>query len=286
MVKVMTKTCSTCHACKPVTLFRKKRNKCKACYAAKQREYYQNNKEKVNAHQREYYQNNKEKVAARDRKYYQENKEKINAHQRNYFKENKEKITAKHREYRQENKEKIAAKNRKYYQNNNVEIAAQQREYRQENKEEIAAKQRKYGQEHKEEIAAKNRKRYANDPAYAMSRRLRNRMGKAVKAAGLDKKCASSSKLLGISYQGLKEWLEAQFTEGMTWENRSDWHVDHIVPCTAFDLLVEQNQHICFWYKNLQPLWGPDNLQKSNTYMEKEKQALISAYCKCNISKL
>ena len=204
MVKVITKTCSTCHACKPVALFRKKRNQCKACMAAKQREY------------------------------------------------------------RQEHKE---------------EIAAQQREYGQEHREKIAAKNRKYGQENREKIAAKNRKRYANDPAYAMSRRLRNRMASAVKAAGLGKKCASSSKLLGISYQGLKEWLEAQFTEGMTWENRSDWHVDHRVPCDAFDLTVEENQRICFWYKNLQPLWAEENLQKSNTYTEEDKQALISAYC-------
>ena len=204
MVKVITKICSTCRECKPVALFRKKRNQCKACIAAQKREY------------------------------------------------------------RQENKE---------------EIAAQKRKHRQEHREEIAAYNREYDQEHREEIAAKNRKRYANDPAYAMSRRLRARMGKAVRAAGLGKKCASSSELLGISYQGLKEWLEAQFTEGMTWENRSEWHVDHIVPCDAFDMTVETNQRICFWYKNLQPLWGPDNIQKSNTYTEKEKQALISAYC-------
>jgi hypothetical protein len=104
-------------------------------------------------------------------------------------------------------------------------------------------------------------------------------MWSAVKAAGLDKKCASSSELLGISPQGLKEWLEEQFTEGMTWENRSDWHVDHIIPCTAFDLTVDENQRICFWYKNLQPMWAKENLQKSNTYTEEEKQALISAYC-------
>jgi hypothetical protein len=98
-------------------------------------------------------------------------------------------------------------------------------------------------------------------------------MIRAVRAAKLDKKCGSSSELLGISPSGLKEWLEARFAEGMTWENRSDWHVDHRVPCDAFDLTVEQNQHICFWYKNLQPLWGPDNLQKSNKYREEEKQA-------------
>lgn len=219
MVKAATKTCSNCHACKPVALFRKKHNQCKACIAA----YY-----------RKYRQNNKEKLAAKDRKYRQENKEKITANKR---------------------------------------------EYRQENKEEIAAYQREYRQEHREDRNARDRKRRKNDPVYAITKRLRSRMWEAVKAAGLDKKCDSSSELLGISYQGLKEWLEAQFTEGMTWENRSDWHVDHRVPCDAFDMTVEENQRICFWYKNLQPLWATQNIQKSNTYTEEDKQALISAYC-------
>jgi len=249
MVKAATKTCITCHACKPVDLFGKKRNQCKACRVA---------------YQREYRQNNKEKIAAKDRKYYQNNKEKII--------DNK-------REYRQNNKEKIAAKDRKYYQNNKEKIIAKDRKYRQENKEKVAAYQREYRQENKEEIAANNRKRRKNDPVYAITRRLRCRMYNAVKRAGLDKKCDSSSELLGISYQGLKEWLEPQFTEGMTWDNRSEWHVDHRVPCDAFDMTVEENQRICFWYKNLQPLWATQNIQKSNTYTEEEKQALISAYC-------
>jgi len=233
MVKVITKTCSTCHACKPVALFRKKRNQCKACCKEKRREYRQKNKEEIAAQKRKWGQENKETIAAQQREYGQENKE---------------------------------------------TIAAQKREYYQENKEKLAGRQRNYAKENKEKINATRRKRYHSDPAYAMKSRLRARMGKAVKAAGLDKKCDSSSELLGISYQGLKEWLEAQFTEGMTWENRSDWHVDHRVPCDAFDMTVETNQRICFWYKNLQPLWGPDNLQKSNTYTEAEKQALISAY--------
>ena len=103
-------------------------------------------------------------------------------------------------------------------------------------------------------------------------------MNIVVKRAGLDKKCDSSSELLGISYQGLKEWLEAQFTEGMTWENRSDWHIDHRVPCDAFDMTVPEQQRICFWYRNLQPLWAKDNLEKSNTYRVEDKQALVSAY--------
>ena len=249
MVKVATKTCSKCHACKPVDLFRKKRNQCKACSAAYQREHYQQNKEKLTAKQREYYQKNKEKRDA-----YQ-------------------------REYKQQNKEKIAANQREYYQTNKDKLTAYQREHYQQNKEEILANNREYRQQNKEKIAAYFRQRRRLDPKYNLLCRLRCRMWNAVKAAGLDKKCASSIELLGISPQGLKEWIEAQFTEGMTWENQSDWEVDHIIPCYAFDLTVEQNQRICFWYKNLQPLWWQDNLQKSNKYTETGKQALISAYC-------
>jgi len=199
----------------------------------------------------------------------------IAAKKREYYQNNK----AKKREYYQNNK----AKKREYYQNNKVEIGDKNREYKQNNKEKIAAYIRKYRQEHKAEIAVKRREyrnaRYHSDPDFNLICRLRCRMNNAVKAAGLDKKYDSTSELLGISYQGLKEWLEAQFSEGMTWENRSDWHIDHRVPCTAFDMTVPEQQRICFWYKNLQPLWAKDNIQKSNTYTEEEKQALISAYC-------
>jgi hypothetical protein len=231
------------------------------------------------AYHREYRQENKEKLAAKDRKYRQENKEKVAAYHREYRQENKEKLAAKDRKYRQENKEKVAANKREYRQENKEEIAAYQREYRQNNKEKGVAYNREYRQEHREDRNARERKRRKNDPEYNLICRLRSRMRHAVKAAGLDKKCDSTSELLGISYQGLKEWLEPQFTEGMTWENRSDWHVDHIIPCDAFDITVEENQRICFWYRNLQPLWAEENLKKSNTYTEEEKQALISAYC-------
>lgn len=31
------------------------------------------------------------------------------------------------------------------------------------------------------------------------------------------------------------------------------------------DLTKEENQRICFNYRNLQPLWAKDNLEKSNS---------------------
>lgn len=67
---------------------------------------------------------------------------------------------------------------------------------------------------------------------------------------------------LGYSAQQLKEHLEGQFTEGMTWENhsRTGWHIDHIRPIYSFPPdapLSEVNA-----LSNLRPLWAADNLRR------------------------
>lgn len=72
--------------------------------------------------------------------------------------------------------------------------------------------------------------------------------------------------LVGCSIDKLKQHLESKFTEGMSWDNYGDWHVDHIKPCASFDLSDPEQQRLCFNYKNLQPLWAADNLSKGDSY--------------------
>ncbi len=57
-------------------------------------------------------------------------------------------------------------------------------------------------------------------------------------------------------------WLESQFVHGMGWHNRSLWHVDHIVPLSAFDLSCVEQQRVAFHYTNLRPLWAAENVAK------------------------
>lgn len=55
-----------------------------------------------------------------------------------------------------------------------------------------------------------------------------------------------------------------RYVLGKLWKN--GWHIDHIIPCSAFDLSEDSEQRICFNYKNMQPLWQKDNLKKSYIY--------------------
>ena len=78
--------------------------------------------------------------------------------------------------------------------------------------------------------------------------------------------------LIGCTSDKMKAHLEAQFSPGMTWDNyghpnggyTAGWHIDHIIPCAAFDLTDPVEQKQCFHYTNLQPLWAEDNLKKGD----------------------
>jgi hypothetical protein len=79
----------------------------------------------------------------------------------------------------------------------------------------------------------------------------------------------------------LRTHLENQFEKEaercghpISWENQGEWHIDHIKPCACFDLDLEEERDKCFHYTNLQPMWGPDNISKSDTYDEAEDKRI------------
>lgn len=121
---------------------------------------------------------------------------------------------------------------------------------------------------HIEYSTAYSRKRRKEDVQYRLGIYLRNRLNTAIRKNGGS---GSAVRSLGCSIPELKEYLEKQFVEGMTWEKWSfrGWHIDHIHPLSRFDLTdPEQVAQACN-YKNLQPLWATDNLRKSNKIISK-----------------
>ena len=76
--------------------------------------------------------------------------------------------------------------------------------------------------------------------------------------------------LTGCSIDFLKTYLEQKFTIGITWENygKRGWHIDHIRPCSSFNMENLEEQKTCFHYTNLQPLWWRDNISKGDKLPE------------------
>lgn len=104
------------------------------------------------------------------------------------------------------------------------------------------------------------RNKYKNDIEFNIEHRFRSRLQKLTK--NLNSKTNKSIFYLGCTKFEFKEYLESKFIEGMSWENRDKWHIDHIIPCAKFNLSDQEELIKCFNYKNLQPLWAKDNILK------------------------
>ena len=143
---------------------------------------------------------------------------------------------------------------------------------------------RKYhtNEEHRKKVChdsvAYCRRRLDNDVFFRIKHNIRNRMRKFIK--GHDKS-ATTERLIGCTWDMLHEQFENQFEEGMTFDNYGKWHIDHIVPCAAFS---HEQESICHWHKNLQPMWASNNQKKGGAYDEEDKQNLIRRYNEENLS--
>lgn len=96
---------------------------------------------------------------------------------------------------------------------------------------------------------------------------LSSRIHKAITRNGNGaRKVASTIELIGCTIAEVRAHLESKFLPGMNWENcgRNGWHIDHRKACSRFNLADPEQQHRCFHFTNLQPLWEADNISKSN----------------------
>lgn len=168
---------------------------------------------------------------------------------RAHYKENREHHLAREKEKRIEQGEARREKQRAWYASNKKQIRERIKAQRNDEK---RAKERAY-----------RRIKYASDPVYAISCRLRSYIATSV--AIFEKKGVSrpgAKIVLGCTFDEFNAHLEKQFLRGMSWDNRNDWHIDHIVPLSTAS--TQDEVLALFHYSNLRPMWANDNIKKSD----------------------
>lgn len=229
----MIKICTKCKIEKNIEEFSKWKHskddhfhQCKKCCKEYNKIYREKNKNKLNENNKEYY-----------KEYYNKYKDKIKEnHKIDYIKY----------------KEKWKSTRKKYYEKNKSHLLEIQKK-RLENP--LVRKNRN------KTARIRDEERSKTDINYKIKKRLRCRIWHALKGIYKTKR---TEELIGCKYQEFIKYLESKFQIDMTWDNYGKWHIDHIIPCDAFDLSLQENQEKCFHYTNLQPLWAKDNLLKSN----------------------
>ena len=267
-----------------------------------QREYYQKNKEKINAKRRERRKNdpewaeadrkrskewrekNREYKLQKDREYTKKNAQKNRDRAKKYYKDNTEKVKQYQKDYRSDpdNKRKISERDKNYRENNKEKISQRRKIYDQ--IPEVNEKRKEYLHQYTEDNREKinkyknewSKNKLETDPVYKIKMGLRKRFRLAIKRY-LDGKPvgvrgSSSIELLGCSIPEFMIYMEEKFYsnpetgEKMTWDNwkYDGWHIDHIKPLSKFDLSDSKEVEKAVHYTNLQPLWWKENLSKGD----------------------
>jgi hypothetical protein len=161
------------------------------------------------------------------------------------------------KEYKLKNKEKIKEYNSKWNSENKFYYQEYRKIWEVENYNKVLEKRKRFKEKNPSYNNDYNKQRKKEDVLFRLMSDMRNSINRYLKY-----KSQKTFDIVGCSPQFLKEHLETQFTDGMSWDNRSEWHIDHIIPLSSAK--TEDELYKLCHYENLQPLWAEDNLKKSN----------------------
>jgi hypothetical protein len=162
------------------------------------------------------------------------------------------------KKWRDNNKEYMSNKSKNWYEENKERRKQYLKEYREKNIDKIRKTKRDY-----------ERNRKASDPLYKLITNFRTAIWTVLKESNVDK-YGHYFDILQYTPEELINHLEKQFVPDMTWDNYGIWHVDHKLPITSFDIQEMGDEEFmrCWCLDNLQPMWGEENIRKSNKILE------------------
>ena len=158
------------------------------------------------------------------------------------------------KKWRDNNKEYLSQNHKTWSEKNREHLNEYHKEWREKNIDKHRENKRNY---------EKTRKH--NDPIYKLISNFRTAVYQVLKESNVQKN-GHYFEILKYSPDELITHLEEKFTGEMSWNNYGIWHVDHIRPISSFNIqeIGDESFMECWSLKNLQPLWGDENIRKSN----------------------
>lgn len=162
-------------------------------------------------------------------------------------------------EYNKKNIEKKRKSYKEYYKlNRDKELLRSKNKH-----EKYSEQEKEYRKNNRDRISKREKERYHKDLIFKLKTNVRNRLKLFLKTKKIYKN-NTTFEIVGGTPEIIKEHIEKQFRDGMTWDNYgfSGWHIDHIIPLSSAN--TEEEVYKLCHYTNLQPLWANENYKKSN----------------------
>lgn len=158
------------------------------------------------------------------------------------------------KKWRDSNKTYMSEKSKTWYSQNKEYRKEYLKIYREKNIEKIKQIKRDY-----------ERNRKHNDPIYKLISNFRTAIYQVLKESNVEKN-GHYFEILKYTPEELIIHLENQFKDDMTWDNYGKWHVDHILAISHHNIkeIGDEEFMRCWSLENLQPMWGDENIRKSN----------------------
>jgi hypothetical protein len=158
------------------------------------------------------------------------------------------------KKWRDSNKDYLSNKHKTWSEKNREHLNTYHKEWREKNIDKHRENKRNY-----------EKTRKANDPLYKLISNFRTAIYQVLKENNVDKN-GHYFEVLKYTPEELINHLKKQFTDGMTWDNYGQWHVDHVMPISVHDIqeIGDDEFMRCWSLSNLQPMWGDENIRKSN----------------------
>ena len=167
--------------------------------------------------------------------------------------------------YAKNNRQKINDRKRADYHANIEENREYHRDHYARNPDIVKKNNKRYVDKNKDKVNEYklrwHKERYKNDPTFRLTHHMRRTLKRVLNYTG-NLKNRRTTEYLGYTTEELRNHIESQFVDGMSWGNYGDWHIDHVIPVIKWIQAGVTDPSVINALDNLQPLWAKENMSK------------------------